>query len=216
MKRSPSTHTRQLAPPHQFFTTSCASPRRGKSSFSNTWLKGPCPRSCVRPAQASARQATVEAGQARRCVQKGLQQPACAPAWLAVLQCVCVQPARAARLPACLHRRVLVRRQLMNAAAFTCSITTSCACCWEVEALLSSSGVWGEHTRSPALTCQLQDCEVLPVLWLKPAHLPPILSHTIPAADELGSPVGCGRNTGSRHSTSGAQAGARWRGARVC
>lgn len=36
---------------YQLLTTESSRPSRGNSSFSNTWLKGPCPRSCVRPRQ---------------------------------------------------------------------------------------------------------------------------------------------------------------------
>jgi hypothetical protein len=50
MRRGTRMHTGLAPTTHQFLTTSCDSPNRGSSSFSKTWLKGPCPRSCVSPA----------------------------------------------------------------------------------------------------------------------------------------------------------------------
>jgi len=41
------------------------------------------------------------------------------------------------------------------------------------------------------LTSQLQDCQVLPVLWLQPLTRPAIFTHTITAAEEALTPVAC-------------------------
>jgi hypothetical protein len=41
------------------------------------------------------------------------------------------------------------------------------------------------------LTSDLQHSEVLSVLWLQPAALPPILTHSVPAGDQLAAPLGC-------------------------